>query len=709
MDYLNDAQRQAVATEQCAALVLAGAGSGKTRVIVERIVWLVEERGVDPRHVLALTFTNRAAAEMKARVAARLGYERLAAWVGTFHAFGLYVLRREMERFGRSKTFTVFDDRDQTALMKEIIKALPDRVVKVSPREALTWISRLKQGLEAPDTKTPAKTDEEVALREAWTRYHAALARVSGVDFDDLLVLPAQLFGTHEDVREKYHRRYRHILIDEYQDTNHAQYVLAKHLTGEENTLFAVGDEDQSIYSWRGADIRNILEFERDFPAATVYRLEQNYRSTGPILDVANALVAHNVARLGKNLWTERESGEPVRYHCAEDGQEEARWVVEDMVERDLAPSAAAVLFRTNGQSRLFEEALRKRGIAYVVVGGIRFYARKEVKDLLSYLRLAVNAEDDVSLRRIINVPARGIGATTLAYIEEVAAARHLPLFQALREIEHDQSLSTRARDAIGRFVQIVDNLAIDAKTKPLASLVEAVLETTAYRDYVRATEERDFQSRMEIVDEFLTACAEFDRANPAGHVMTFLQDLALVSDVDEWDRSTPAVTLLTCHSAKGLEFDHVYLVGLEEGLLPHATALEDDDEIEEERRLCYVAMTRARESLTLTAAASRVLYGREERRERSRFMGEIPGTLWREVRRKNAERPAMPRGPARAEAGALKTGARVRHARFGNGVVMFTSGAGAKMKVRIRFQTGHAKTFVVGQAPLEILEGKER
>ncbi|HEO71783.1 MAG TPA: ATP-dependent DNA helicase PcrA, partial [Candidatus Hydrogenedentes bacterium] len=496
--------------------------------------------------------------------------------------------------------------------------------------------------------------------------------------------------------------------VDEYQDTNHAQYMIARTLAGDGGNLFVVGDEDQSIYSWRGANLRNILDFEKDFPDATVYRLEQNYRSTARILDVANAVVSNNVYRLGKRLWTQQDQGGLVRCFLAEDGEDEARFVVEDLVERGLSPGDVAVLYRTNGQSRLFEEALRRRGIAYRVVGGIRFYARKEIKDVLAFLRLLVNPADDEALRRIVNVPPRGIGGATLEQIEHHAATREVSLFQALREVETDAALSTRARNAILAFTQHIEGLQVKAESAPVAGIVDALLDVTGYRDYVRESDEKDSRARLENVDEFLSACAAFDTGGNAGGLMAFLQELALLTDVDDWDADAAAVTLMTCHSAKGLEFDHVYLVGLEEGLLPHATALDDEEELEEERRLCYVAMTRARKTLVLAAAAGRLMYGKAERRRRSRFLAEIPPRLLDMIERKGAPKQP-PSRPGQAAPDQFKVGTRVRHAKFGSGAVMYTAGAGAKRKVRIRFDSGQTRMFVIKQAPIEILKGGNR
>lgn len=702
---LNPAQRDAALHGDGPALVLAGAGSGKTRVIVERIAHLVSERGVDPRNILALTFTNKAAEEMRNRVAARLGGDRLSAWLGTFHSFGLYVLRRDIERLGRPKQFSIFDDADQLSLVKRILHDLGNTTL--SPRDALSWISRQKQDIVAPGA--PDSTDPaEKTYRQVWERYHGALERAGGVDFDDLLVLTARLFENYEDVRRKYADRYRFVLIDEYQDTNRAQYILARHLSSVHGNLFVVGDEDQSIYSWRGATIRNILDFEKDFPNARVFRLEQNYRSTQPILKAANAVVQNNRARLGKTLWSSQESGDPVRYVELEDAEAEARYVADDIVDRKLRPDQAAVLFRTNGQTRLLEEALRRKGLAYVVVGGVRFYGRKEIKDLIAYLRLLVNPADDVALRRIINVPARGIGATSQDTLEQYAIERKRSLFEVLREVEFDQSLTARARQSIGEFVHLIDDLSLASRTEPVARVVDTLIERIQYRDYLQQADEKDFRTRLEMVDEFRAACTQYD-AKGGGNLMSFLQELSLLSDVDTWDTALPAVTLMTCHSAKGLEFDHVYLVGLEEGLLPHASALDSDDEVEEERRLCYVAMTRARVSLTLTSARSRVTYGGgPQERQISRFIGEIPRLLLNYVNtRQPAARP-VPAAPAVAS-GALKLGTRVWHAQFGKGTVMYTSGSGDKLRARIRFETGRSLNFMVAKTPLKILDGDKR
>jgi DNA helicase-2/ATP-dependent DNA helicase PcrA len=757
---LNEAQRSAVEAEDGPSLILAGAGSGKTRVIVERVVWLIEERGVDPRNILALTFTNRAANEMRERIIARLGVERLASWVGTFHGFGLFFLRREIDRLERSKTFTIMDDADQVSLMKRLIKDLPAHFDRVTPREALEWVSALKQKLETPDFDGPVQSPQHITFKELWLRYHTALMNASALDFDDLLSLTANVLAKNEDVREKYGRRYRHVMIDEYQDTNHAQYEIARLLTESHRNIFAVGDEDQSIYSWRGADINNILEFEKTFPGARVFRLEQNYRSAAPILKAANAVVKNNEDRLGKTLWTAQTEGAPVRFCFAKDAEDEARFIVEDFAASGMAPSESAILYRTNNQARVLEDALRGKGIAYIVVGGVKFYSRKEIKDILCYLRLLVNPSDDESVRRVANVPARGVGATTMQRVEDLAVERGIHLLELMREIEHDGSFQTRARESMSAFVHLIDELTVLAKSAPLKEVAEAVLEKTGYRAFIRESDEKDFRTRLEIVDEFLTACADADKKKVGG-VLEFLQEMSLFSDSDDLRPGAPAITLMTCHSAKGLEFNAVYLAGLEEGLFPHASA-QASREIEEERRLCYVAMTRARKRLTLTAAASRMMYGESEERPVSRFVREIPpsdiqliardldvlddeseysersGRTGRFDRSKNSNRfERAPRTsrvdravasathvalsastarsssqsaqPAASGSLTLKLGTKVRHATFGDGYVMHASGSGDALRARIRFKTGRVSTFLVSKAPLEIIEETKR
>ena len=745
---LNAAQQAAVQAPDGPVLVLAGAGSGKTRVIVERLVWLIEERGVNPRNLLSLTFTNRAAKEMRERVAARLALRdprhgdpgALPLWVGTFHSFAAYLLRREIQALGMSKDYVIYDDNDQMSLMKRLVRELPVNCAKVNPREALSWISRNKQELQTfEDFNWDTKGNPiEKARHFLWRRYRETLRAASALDFDDLLVYTAQLLDKHPEIRQQYQQRYRHVLIDEYQDTNHTQYRIAHLLSESHRNLFVVGDEDQSIYSWRGAKIGNILRFEKDYAGAQTYRLEQNYRSTAPILYAANALVSHNKERLGKELWTEEASGDPVRFYHAQDAEDEAEFVVGDLADSGIPADQTAVLYRTNGQSRVLEEVLRRKGLQYTVVGGVQFYARKEVKDVLGYLRLIVNPDDTEAVRRVLNVPPRGIGATSLERLEDYARERNMPLLQVLRDIENDHTIPSRAREAATAFVHMIDELALRAKTEPVKTVAETLLGRTRYREFVQASDEKDSRARLEVVDEFLVACGEFDKKK-RGHLPEFLQDLALYSEADDLDERAPALTLMTCHGAKGLEFDSIYLIGFEEGLLPHAMSIDSDAELEEERRLCYVAMTRARRKLTLTASESRSLYGEaSDMREVSRFMRELPLDRILRVRKREARvsapavrRPVPPRGfsaervaaapfapephsgmgsaDTAQEENGLQHGTPVRHASFGEGWVMYTQGAGKNMKVKIRFKTGRVATFLVSHTPLEILKEKKR
>ena len=709
MHELNEAQSRAVTQGDGHALVLAGAGTGKTRVIVERMAWLVDERGLNPRQLLALTFTNRAAREMKARTAARLGLDSLGAWVGTFHSFSAYVLRRHIHLLGRKTSFTIVDRADQQSVLKRLIKEGGTRYHGIAVRAGLAAISRFKQAIAGSSGPERSWEDEGRGYEELWEAYDAALARANALDFDDLLVFLARLLDEHPSVREAYGRRYQYVHVDEYQDTNRAQYLIAKRLSQDNGNLFVVGDEDQSIYSWRGANIRNILEFERDFPDASVFRLEQNYRSTEAILEVANAVVAKNEGRLGKRLWTAKSGGDAVRLYAASDGGDEARFVVDRIKESALPLGDTAVLFRTNGQARLIEEALRRENLPYVVVGAVQFYGRKEIKDLLAYLHLLVNPADDVSLRRVLNVPPRGLGRQTVERLEAYASARKVPLGQVLLDVEHDETFSARVRLAIRGFTDLLDELRREAQERPVGELVTLLLDRASYRDYLERAD--DTGGGLEIVDEFVSGCAQFDARN-AGGLSVFLEETALMSDTDQWEADAPAVSLMTCHSAKGLEFPQVFLIGLEEGLLPHASALDSAADLEEERRLCYVAMTRAHRLLTLSCARSRVVYGESMGRTPSRFLQEIPEGRLDVVGRETGtkDRGVQPRpGPAKAESARIQRGVRVRHARFGPGVVMQTMGSGKKLRARIRFESGRSRVFLVSAAPLEILERGEQ
>jgi len=750
---LNDVQRQVVQAPDGPVLVLAGAGSGKTRVIVERMVWLVEEKGVFPRRLLALTFTNKAAGEMARRFAARLRCAKTDAFIGTFHSFCLFLLRCDGERIGLPPNFVVFDDGDQMSLMKRVVKETGDKV-EVTPRQALGWISRLKQSSETPQPLPEKASSREKTLNTLWKRYHEGLRNSAAVDFDDLLVEGLRLLREYPDVADKWRRRFHYILVDEYQDTNRVQYLLLRELTAGRDNIMAVGDEDQAIYSWRGANIQNILDFEKDFPGAAVYRLEQNYRSTPSILNAANRLVSHNVMRLGKQLWTSRPDTGPVRFVIAPTAEAEAAFIASELKEGNMSPRSVAILYRTHAQSRLIEEALRRQNIAYTVLGGVKFYSRREVKDILAYLRLVANGRDNEALRRILNVPSRGIGTVTRERLEEYAAQRNLPLLDVLREADLDATLSSRARDGLTAFVALIDELAARAREAGVLQLAETVVDRIHYREWLEQsgdkTDPASVRERQGVVDEFLEACREFDNREGPGKLSEFLAQLSLASDVDFWEDHAPAATLMTCHSAKGLEFDRVYLCGMEEGLFPIFYGDDEDDrDLEEERRLCYVAMTRAMNHLTLSMALRRTLYGNaDDFREQSRFITEIgldqlqvvplvkppheeEDDAEETVDRKpgHSARPNSIRLSVNlveeglsvssqttqdeaADAGVAASftmGMRVRHARWGSGTILYVQGSGSRARIRVRFDTGIMKTLVVSAAPLEILREEKK
>jgi len=753
---LNDAQQQVVRAPDGPVLVLAGAGSGKTRVIVERMVWLVEEKGVFPRRLVALTFTNKAAGEMARRFAARLRCAKTDAFIGTFHSFCLFLLRCDGERVGLPQNFVVFDDGDQLSLMKRLVKETGE-VVAVTPRQALAWISHLKQAAETPGPVPEKAPAREKVLAALWKRYHEELRNSAAVDFDDLLVEGLRLLRECPDVAEKWRRKFHYVLVDEYQDTNRVQYLLLRELTEGRGNIMAVGDEDQAIYSWRGANISNILDFEKDFPGAAVFRLEQNYRSTPSILDAANRLVSHNTMRLGKQLWTERPDTGPVRFVIAPTAEAEADFIASELEQGGMSPRSVAILYRTHAQSRQIEEALRRHNIAYTILGGVKFYSRKEVKDIVAYLRLAANGRDNEALRRILNVPSRGIGAVTRERLEDYAAQRGIPLLDVLREADLDATLSSRARDGLTALVALIDDLASHARDAGVLRLAEMIVDRVRYREWVEQSGDKtdpvSVRDRLAVVDEFLEACREFDDREGPGKLSEFLAQLSLSSDVDFWEDQAPAATLMTCHSAKGLEFDRVYICGMEEGLFPIFYGDDEDDaDLEEERRLCYVAMTRAMNHLTLTMALRRSLYGNvDDYREQSRFIAEIgldrlqmvplvsPEDM-EDEEEEDEDKTDMRGGHQRGRRGGItlaidmpgqssrssgqsaekvsadaasdgtyKMGMRVRHARWGNGTILYVQGSGSRARVRVRFDTGIMKTLVVSVAPLEILREQKR
>ncbi|HUO83726.1 MAG TPA: UvrD-helicase domain-containing protein [Thermoanaerobaculia bacterium] len=736
LSLLNEAQRLAVTHGDGPALVLAGAGSGKTRVITWRIAWLIEQ-GVRPYEILAVTFTNKAAGEMQKRVTQLVSAAGARPTIGTCHSVSLRILRRWADRLGYGRSFLVYDTADQLALVRRVAREAGLDESAFPPRRLLSAISRAKNQLIDPAAYADSHRDFYGArVSEVYLLYQKRLRSLDAMDFDDLIGNHVRLLREHEDVRHELNHRFRHLLIDEYQDTNHAQYALIRLLGGEAGRVMAVGDEDQSIYKFRGADIMNILNFERDFPGARIIKLEQNYRSTGNILDAASGVVAHNTARKGKTLFTDRGAGEPIRVVTCDSEREEARFVLERILElrgESLPLAEMAVLFRTNAQSRPFEEELLNANLPYVVIGGTRFYERAEVKDILAFLRLSVRPHDAGALERVINVPARGIGATTVRALQEQAAATSASLWTII-EGELD-GFSERARRAITEFRGIVHDLQRES-SRPVPEFIELVFQRTAYRAlYERSNDPQD-EARLENLDELLNSAREFQDNNPDAGLGDYLDSITLMSDVDDYEEGK-GVTLMTLHSAKGLEFRVVFLVGMEEGILPHSRSEED---IEEERRLCYVGMTRAKERLYCIHCYQRRIHGQLREQSPSPFIEEIPSSVREEIRlarqpfarqrwedsEPNRWRsrdsgvdtagnvgsffsnapvrfdPAAIR-PARSEVagGELKRGSRVRHEQFGEGVILRTEGAGGDAKLTVYFDRMGTKKFVAKYAKL--------
>jgi len=707
LESLNPTQLDAVEHTEGPLLILAGAGSGKTRVLTHRVAYLLEEGLAAPEEVLAITFTNKAAREMKDRVALLVGPDSRRMWVSTFHAFCARILRVHAEKLGYKREFTIYDGADQVRLVKRCIVELGKDPKRFNPRSFQTQISSAKNVLMAPDDflrNTEGYIAENVA--EVYDLYQRRLYENNAMDFDDLIMQTVALLELFPEVRERYQTRFKYIHIDEYQDTNHAQYRLVNILAAGHRNLCVVGDDDQSVYSWRGADIRNILDFERDYPEAKVVKLEQNYRSTQTILDAANAVVANNASRKAKALWTSGDEGERIRVFAASDEYAEARFVVsevERLIEGGASPREISVFYRTNAQSRALEDVLVREGVPYQVVGGVRFYERAEIKDAMAYLSVISNPDDSGSLERIVNVPKRGLGNTSVAKLQDYARKNGISLYEALAEADA-AGLTGAAKKACRGVRELFEGLRVAAKEVPPTDLIGAVLDESGYREELEAEDTIEAESRLENLEELMNAAREYERAEPEPTLEGFLQEQALYSDQDSLISEGGRVTLMTLHNAKGLEFSHVFVVGMEEGTFPHARSL-DEHNLEEERRLAYVGITRARETLTLTHAKLRSSWGEREYRMPSRFLSEIPdeyksGTVpglanasgrggWGVALRGEPERAA-------SREAAYRTGERVRHAKFGVGEVV-EAGVG---KVVIRFGT-EERTFVPEIAPL--------
>lgn len=632
---LNKEQQNAVKLTEGPLLIMAGAGSGKTRVLTHRIAYLLQEKGIAPWNIVAITFTNKAAREMRERIDKLVGADANDVWISTFHSMCVRILRRDIDRIGMSRNFTILDSSDQLSVMKTIVKERNIDPKKFDPRALIGSISSAKNELISPKqfAKEASADPYEQLVSDVYDEYQNRLRKNSSLDFDDLIMTTIQLFERVPEVLEFYQRKFQYIHVDEYQDTNKAQYILIKMLAQRLKNLCVVGDSDQSIYRWRGADITNILSFEKDYPNAKMIMLEQNYRSTKNILQAANAVIGYNSNRKPKQLWTENETGRMISYYHAVTEQDEGYFIAKKISEQVAAGKHKyddyAILYRTNAQSRVIEEVLLKSNIPYKMIGGTKFYDRKEIKDILAYLRFISNPDDEISFRRIINVPKRGIGASSIDKIINYGTEQNLPLSEVLSQIDF-AGLSGRITTAVTQFheqtsgwIQMSDYLSV-------TELVEEVLNKTGYRDMLKNERSLEAQSRLENLDEFLTVTRSFEDTSEDKSLVSFLTDLALVADIDKLDEETTQeeVLLMTMHAAKGLEFPVVFIAGAEEGIFPHLRSLMDENEMEEERRLAYVAITRAEEELYVTNAQMRTLYGKTNMNPESRFISEIPANL---------------------------------------------------------------------------------
>lgn len=729
-DTLNDHQCEAVKHTEGPLLITAGAGSGKTKVLTCRIAHLLE-LGVAPYRILAITFTNKAAKEMKERVTNLVGAQADSIWLSTFHSFCAKLLRFEVDGFhGYTRNFTIYDSSDQLVLVKDCLKKLNLDDKQFMPRSVLGTISSAKNVLmDAKAFAAKASDFYEQKVADVYALYQEKLRENNAVDFDDLLFLAVRLLQEKEDVREKYQSRFQYILVDEYQDTNHAQYALTKILAARWRNICVVGDADQSIYAWRGADIRNIIDFTRDYPDAASIKLEQNYRSTKTILHAANAVIDNNESRPKKTLWTENPAGNKIIHYQAQTEHDEADYIAGVIYNRHEISHEPygdmAILFRTNAQSRVLEEKLMRYAIPYTMVGGTKFYDRKEIKDVLAYLRLLYNPEDSLSLMRIINVPKRNIGATTMEHVAAYAEEQGISLFEALSSTD-EIPVTKRARTSLENFAAMIFDLLNDIEGKDVLSLIETVIKQTGYGDMLDKEAEHDPQgeSRKENVGEFLSVAKDYMDSNPDGNLQDFLENVALVSDVDDFESSDSKVTLMTLHAAKGLEFPVVFLTGLDEGLFPHSRTLMDPAQVEEERRLAYVGITRAERQLYVTNAITRTMYGRISAYMPSRFLAEIPPQLMEDYHRKSA----MPQSRTTAVPGKQRVsiltkpvasslpkkhavtdtfakGDKVRHKIWGIGTVLDVIGEGPNMQMKIQFPTKGVRQVVVKYAPLEKIQ----
>ena len=713
---LNDRQREAVAAPPGPLLVLAGAGSGKTRVLTHRVAWLVQAMGVSPHGLLAVTFTNKAAAEMRARIEQLLGFSVAGMWIGTFHGLSHRLLRAHWREAKLPQAFTILDSDDQLRVIKRVMRALSLDEAYYPPRQAQWFINGHKEEGRRPQHLGEPRDAQQQQWQRVYVAYEESCQRSGLVDFAELLLRAYELLRDDAGVRAHYQQRFQHVLVDEFQDTNAIQFSWLRLFAERHKNLFIVGDDDQSIYGWRGARVENILQFERDYPGTQTIRLEQNYRSTGNILTAANAIISHNEDRLGKNLWTDGHDGEPIRLYTAFNEIDEARFVIGRInawMEQGGARREVAILYRSNAQSRVFEELLLSAGIPYRVYGGLRFFERQEIKDALAYLRLVAVRDDDNAFERVVNVPTRGIGDKSIEAIRLIAKEQAISLWQAARALLAANALPARAANAVAAFMELIERLAGAVGALPLPEQIEHVVHASGLREYYGKEKGEKGAARVENLDELVSAGRNFehDSADAGAEGMdplsAFLAHAALEAGEGQAEAWSDCVQLMSLHSAKGLEFPLVFLTGLEEGLFPHERSLTEPGRLEEERRLCYVGMTRAMRELYLSYAEVRRLHGSENYARPSRFLAEIPAAVVEPVRGGGLS-GASPLSPAsltaEAPPKAMRLGARVRHEKFGDGVVLNYEGRGEHARVQINFEGAGAKWLVVAYARLQSL-----
>ena len=734
MDYikgLNERQKEAVLHTEGPLLIMAGAGSGKTRVVTHKIAYLIAEKGISPYEIMAITFTNKAATEMKERVAKLIDVDVDTMWMGTFHSICVRMLRRDIERLGYDKNFTIYDRDDQKTLVKECRKELNLDKEIYKENSLLAIISEQKNFLVKPDDYINLNYGSfyERNAGEVYALYEKKLKFYNALDFDDLLIKGVELLKNNPAILRQYQSRFRYIFVDEYQDTNKIQYLFVKLLSAGHNNICVVGDSDQAIYSWRHADISNILDFEKDFPGARVILLEQNYRSTDAILNAANEVIANNTNRKDKNLWTDKKNGLPVTHIELEYSEEEAQYVatrIQQLVYRGTSLNEIAILYRTNVQSRPFEEVFMAEEISYKVVGGIKFYERKEVKDLIAYLRFLQNPSDNIALKRIINTPKRGIGNTTIEKLELYANEREESLYEAVLECSSVAGLTSRAIGLLKPFAESMAVLMAKRELLGIKNFIEEVMESTGYILELEKERTIEAKTRIDNLRDFLSVALLFERKNPASDLEEFLATIALLSDVDKTPEETNAVSLMTVHSAKGLEFPVVFLVGMEEGLFPLSRSMESEEEHEEERRLCYVAVTRAAEQLFITSARKRTLYGNTNYTLPSSFLNEMGDTIEHEKKEpkiKTGEQQysgfdekssildylkdnLLPKEPVKRSISGEKIdiGTRVKHEKFGIGMIVSIEKKEEDNKLTIAFDKNGIKILMQSMAPITII-----